>query len=148
MDSNIHTVSLKCKSGLRLEHSTPLGKLFWCVFCIENGVIAPLKDTTLSQGFQKTEMCIPLTFYLGFAPFIFLLILTNSPVPAGGKHTHNMMLPPQKCQIQWHTEADLTRYLNVNDISMLLYPSVNIIFMYIYYPLTVKYLNMHKRGDT
>jgi hypothetical protein len=31
---------------------------------------------------------------LYFAPFIFPLILTSIPVPAGEKHYHSMMLPP------------------------------------------------------
>jgi hypothetical protein len=56
-------------------------------------------------GFQTTEVGFPLTFYLGFAPFIFIFILTNSQALAGDKHTHNMMLPLQYLKIERNMKA-------------------------------------------
>ena len=71
------------QADLNQEHSTPTGKPFWCVFGINICVIVSLKRNSIpGVGFQKTEVGFSLTFDLGFAPFIFIWILTNSPVPA------------------------------------------------------------------
>lgn len=46
--------------------------------------------------------------------------------------------------------AALTRYLDVNGISMLVFVVVfvsTLFFIYIYYSLTVKYINMKKGGE-
>lgn len=74
-----HCLCSEGKSWTIKEHSTPLRKQFW---------VAGL-------GFQKTTTGFHLSFYLGFAPFLFILTLTNSPVHAGDKHTHNVMLKIQ-----------------------------------------------------
>jgi hypothetical protein len=60
--------------------------------------LAEKYNSTSGLGFQKTEAGFP--FYLGFVPFIFILILTNSPVPANDQRTHYTKLPPQYFKIQ------------------------------------------------
>lgn len=74
---------MKSANVHNLLHISKINQPFWGVFCINICVIfSPEKKTSIpGLGIQKPMVRVPLTFDLFFAPFIFILTLTNSHSP-------------------------------------------------------------------